>query len=92
MQTVDEGQRSNGVVAMPEAPAIRPSTGWYWVGALVAVLSLALGAISGIAAYSSYKDDITGFARIPTPGQGSFVVDAAGERTLYVETTASDRR
>jgi hypothetical protein len=90
MQTVDEVQRSNGVAAMPQAPAIRPSTRWYWAGALVAILSLVVGAIWAIAAYSSYKDDIAAFARIPTPGQGSFVVDAPGERTLYVETTASE--
>jgi hypothetical protein len=63
----------------------RPSAGWYWVAAVVAVGGLVAAVAWGVWSYGQLSEQVTEFARTSVPGAVTVTVDEPGELTVYYE-------
>ncbi len=65
-----------------------PSTAGYWIGAIVAVVGLALAATLGVMTFVRMNDHLNTFPRMSIPGTMTVNLDASTGRTIYVEWIA----
>ena len=80
--------------APPQRPDVRtagpkPTTAGYWMGAIVAIVGLALVATLAAMAVVRMHDHIDAFPRISVPGTATVRLDGSVGRTIYVEGVGS---
>lgn len=65
------------------ARAIGPTTTWYWVAGVVAVMGLVAGIAVGVWGYLDALDEFDAFPRLAAPGVTEVVVDDPGSVVIY---------
>ena len=69
------------------APVVKPGKLWYWLGALLMLVGIIVGAVMAVQAFQALSKTVDGFGRVRVPGGENckFVFDKAGTYTIYYE-------
>jgi hypothetical protein len=88
--------RPSAPPTLPGAPPTRirnrPSSGWYWIAAIVAVLGLTAAFVWGAVGTISALDRVDGFDRAAVPGAVAVSVTDPGTMVVYYESPAEFAR